>query len=36
MTCRGHTAIDHAGHESQPIGAVSIPPPRAKGNEKNS
>ncbi len=30
------SAIDHAGHESQPSGAVSFPPPRAKGNKKTS
>ena len=30
------TAIDHADHESQPSGAVSFPPPRAKGNKKTS
>ena len=32
----GHTAIAHAGHESQPSGAVSFPPPRGKGNKKTS
>ena len=30
------TAIDHAGHESQPSGAVSFPPPRAKGNNNKT
>ena len=30
------SAIDHAGHESQPSGAVAFPPPRAKGNKKKT
>ena len=30
------TAIDYAGHESQPSGALSFPPPRVKGNKKTS